>query len=164
MERQGLARQARIVDEATFTLITDLEVHKAVRLEYFVSLLGIDIEVHSDRLRASVGEHLAEIISGHVRATDTISFVGAEPRLFVLFVGANIANMPLIIERLRQFLTLHAPEISDQRNVGLAIGASCFPSPARDREELFSHVDRLIEEARTDQVDPLRYRIARLSA
>ncbi len=162
MDRQDLALRAPIVDEKTFTLITELEVRKAVRLEYFVSLLGIHFDTGDDpdaRRTPALTEPLVRLIASEIRATDTIGRFGSEPRLLVLLVGANVSNILLVLERLRRVTARHGPELHGH-SANIAIGASCFPSTARDCAELFAQVDRLVAAARSGTRDHFRYRIA----
>jgi len=153
---------APIVDEETFALITELEVRKAVRLQYFVSLLGIeaDVEDGQDESEASrTRERLASAIREEIRSCDTIGLVTTEPKLYILLVNANLGNVPLIIERIAQLVSRHRRPGDGLGELTLSMGAACFPSSARDRSDLFAQVGSLITEARRDNAERHRYRL-----
>lgn len=164
MISQDPHRRAPIVDDDTFALITELEVRKAVRLQYYVSLLGIRADLEDgDEGPAprSINQQLAELISTEVRSTDVICATPASPYLRILLVNAHLYNLPVVIQRIIRTVSRHVFEINDQlREVALSMGGACFPSTARGRHELFTQVGALVMEAQRDKGERYRYRIA----
>jgi hypothetical protein len=162
MTPQQFESHAPIVDEDTFTLITELEVRKAVRLQYFVSLLGIEASAEDEQSEIAptrARERLAQAIREEIRSCDTIGLIDAEPKLYILLVNANLGNLPLIIERIAQLVNRHRRPTEGLGELSLSMGAACFPSSARDRSDLFAQVGSLITEARHDQAERHRYRL-----
>jgi hypothetical protein len=157
-------RRAPVVDDDTFALITELEIRKAVRLQYYVSLLGVKADLE-DRETVpaprSVTQQLADMISVEVRATDVICVTPATPSLRILLVNAHLYNLPVVIQRIVRTVSRHVFEVDDGlREIALSMGAACFPSTARGRTDLFTQVTALVGEAEQDRSERYRYRIA----
>jgi hypothetical protein len=156
--------RAAIVDEETFTLIADLEVRKAVRLQYYVSLLAIQPEVEGavtgHDLR-NLAYQVADVISAEIRGSDVIGLMRTSPHLQVLLVSAHLYNLPLIIERITRAVSTHA-FVADSRSVPvtLSVGGACFPTTARLREELFMQAASLTAQAQQERRGGHRYRLA----
>lgn len=164
MKLKDIPGHAPIVDEETFALIAELEVRKAVRLQYFVSLLSL--EAHAgDGSTVLAGttttERLARMISTQIRSTDTVGVGGGPATLHLLLINANLYNLILIVDRIQRTLTWHAVE-PDQPGevVVLSIGGACFPTTARGRDDLFAQAELLMREANADPAEPCRYRLA----
>jgi hypothetical protein len=164
MVPQDAHRRAPVVDDDTFALITELEIRKAVRLQYYVSLLGVKADLEdNDGVPAprSVNQQLAEMISLEVRSTDVICVTAAAPYLRILLVNAHLYNLPVVIQRIIRTVSRHVFEVNDRlREVALSMGGACFPSTARGRNDLFTQVSALVTEAQQDRAERYRYRIA----
>jgi len=151
---------ASFVNEETFEFITDLEVRKAVRLQYYLSLLAIEPEVNGEiQEPAAVVRQLAQLIQTELRGTDLIT-LGASPRLHVLLVNAQLYNLPAIIERIVRQVRRHFEVDNKPQAVALSIGGACFPTTARGREDLFGQVTELVAEAQRDRTERYRYRLS----
>jgi diguanylate cyclase (GGDEF)-like protein len=150
-----------LVNEEIFEFITDLEVRKAVRLQYYLSLLAIEPEMNGDiQEPAAVVRQLAQLIQTELRGTDLIT-LGASPRLHVLLVNAQLYNLPAIIERIVRQVSRHRFEVDHKpQAVALSIGGACFPTTARGREDLFGQVTELVAEAQRDRTERYRYRLS----
>lgn len=155
---------AAIVDEQTFLLLTELEVRKAVRLQYYVSLLGIQAEVEGPTRPADVhliSVQVAQVISQGIRSTDVIGVKPVWPNVHILLVSAHLYNLPTIIGRLIRVVNRHTFEVGERpQPVSLAIAGACFPTTARGGEDLFAQVAALIAEAQRDRAKGHRYRLA----
>ncbi len=153
-----------IVDEQTLVLLTDLEVRKAVRLQYYVSLLAVQAEFEGFTPLPETQEvpwQIADVMSREIRNTDAIRIRQAWPHLHVLLVSAPLYNLPIIIERLVRAVNRHPFAISDtSQPVSLAIGGACFPTTARGLEDLSTQVATLVAEAQHDRTRGHRYRLA----
>ena len=162
---EDLDPRAPIVDGETFTLVTELEVRQAVRLQYYVSLLVLQVDVEAPQLRSdSVALHrvIAEVIRDQLRSTDIVSVTPMSPHLQVLLVSAHLHNLPTVIERIAAAVNGQALE-SDGRTsrVILSIGGACFPTTARSRPELLRQAESLSAEARHEPGERgHRYRLA----
>jgi hypothetical protein len=153
-----------VVDENTFTLVTELEVRKAVRLQYYVSLLAIQPDPEGDAQHPNpdkLARQLAQVISRQVRGTDLICFTSAFPHLHLLLVSTDLPNLPVVIQRITQEVSRHVFQVNGQRKpVALSMGGACFPTTAGTREDLVSQVASLVTEARQGPLGRYRYRLA----
>jgi hypothetical protein len=151
---------AFVLDDETFTLIAELEVRKAVRLQYFVSLLAIYPDVEGGPKPEDFDRQLAEVVRTAVRGTDVIGLQGSSG-LHILLTNAPLDDLAAIIERITQAGSRHMFE-SDQPRllVTLSTGGACFPTTARGREDLFGQVHMLAAEAREQRTGRSRYRLA----
>ncbi len=156
--------RARIVDEQTFALVAELEMRKAMRLQYYVSLLARApaAAARPPALAAALAGEVARAIRPELRATDLIGLEPTSPCLYVLLVSAALPALPVVIDRLGVEVARHRFSLGrgDER-VRLAIGGACFPSTARDERDLFSQAATLLGEAREDEGEGYRYRLAR---
>lgn len=153
---------ASLIDEELLAFITELEVRKAIRLQYYVSLLGIEPDVRAEAQEpAVIARQLAELIRAELRGTDLIALEESPSRLHVLLVNAHLYNLPAIIERIIGQVSRHRFEVDDKAQaLGLSIGGACFPTSARGREDLFGQVTVLVAEARRDRKERYRYRLS----
>jgi hypothetical protein len=166
MAPQYLERRAPVVDENTFAFITELEVRKAVRLQYYVSLLGIKVDVVDDRTAVprSVNEQLAHMISTEIRCTDLVCPFFATSDLHILLLNVHLYNLPIVMQRITRLVNRHLFKVDDQlRELSLSMGGACFPSTARGREDLFTQVLTLMSEAQRDRSERHPYRLAATS-
>jgi GGDEF domain-containing protein len=152
---------AFVLDDDTFTLIAELEVRKAVRLQYFVSLLAIHPDVDGGPVPEDVYQQVAEIVRTEVRGTDVIGLLRSTGLLHILLTNAPLADLAAIIERITRAVSRHVFRIDDQRMpVTLSTGGACFPTTARGRDDLFGQVHVLAAEAREQRTGRSRYRLA----
>jgi hypothetical protein len=151
MASGDLDPRAPIVDEETFTLAAELEVRQAIRLQYYVSMLVLQADTDAAEApmdRTALHRLIAEVIRDHIRNTDVVSIQPTPPYLRVLLVGPYLENLPAIIVRIAAAVNGPALVIGGGTvRVILSMGASCFPTTARSRAELFSQAESLGVEA-----------------
>ena len=151
---------AFVLDDETFTLIAELEVRKAVRLQYFVSLLAIHPDVEGGPKPDDFERQLAEVVRTAVRGTDVIGLQGSTG-LHILLTNAPLDDLAAIIERITQAVSRHIFETKQPPLlVTLSTGGACFPTTARGRDDLFGQVHMLAAEAREQRSGRSRYRLA----
>src|SRR5216117_3937458 len=83
------------VDSAGFRRLVDMEIQKAQRLRYCISLICIAAELRSSEMEQLAAPSLDEIISPYVRSTDVVACL-AFPSLALLLVDAEVTNLPSI--------------------------------------------------------------------
>jgi GGDEF domain-containing protein len=170
LERPGMASgdldsRALIVDEDTFALVLELEVRRALRLQYYVSVLALQVDAEARLLAADwtvLHRLIAEVIRDHIRNTDVVSVPSTPPRLQVLLVSPSLENLPAIIGRITSVVNARLFEtVGAAVRVTLSLGGACFPTTARNRPELVRQAETLSIEARADPVEGgHRYRLA----
>jgi hypothetical protein len=156
MAPHELGSHGTVVDEATFDLVTELEIRKAVRLQYYVSLLAI--KPHDDDEiadAATLAEHLAPIISQQLRGTDLIGISADSPQLHVLLINAHLESLSVVIERLSEEIGRHVFQINGKRRaLNLSMGGACFPTTAGTRQDLYNQAVALVSRPRTNGTKP----------
>ena len=126
---------AYVVDERLFKFVLEMEVRKALRIQYPLLLLTIVREMPPPA-RGSAGfadvGSIVEPLSRVIRAGDLIGLVPTGPALRVLLVDAYLEDADGVIERIREELP---PEAT------LRFGVACFPGTATTVEELVGRAD-----------------------
>jgi hypothetical protein len=131
---------AFIVDIETFRLVGELEIRKALRLQYPLALVvvkpGASLEEDGHRLL----EGMARLIRALVRQSDLVAFASTRPAaLYLLLVDALPGDLELITTRITHEMHLH-------RLVGPGVrinfGAASFPNTATTWPDLIREADR----------------------
>lgn len=136
-----------IVDDDRFALVTELELRKAIRLHYPISMLAI-LPVSKIPYPRLTGQ-LAGVIGPVIRGTDLIHLPAAEPSLHVLLVDAPFDQLHGIIQRITEEVGRHTFQLNDQRKaVRLSLGGACFPTTASTLQDLVAQAELRAREAR----------------
>jgi len=126
---------AYVVDERLFKFVLEMEVRKALRIQYPLLLLTI-VRQMPPATRGSAGfadvGSIVEPLSRVIRAGDLIGLVPTGPALRVLLVGAYLEDADGVIERIREEFP---------REATLRFGVACFPGTATTVEELLGRAD-----------------------
>ncbi len=128
-----------IVDSLGFRRLVDMEIQKAQRLRYCISLICIAVELRSSEMEQLAAPSLDEIISPYIRSTDVVA-CWAFPSLALLLVDAAVANLPSIVRRLTTRLEMFL----------WSAGGACYPRTATRAEELFHQALDLMMQAKRD--------------
>lgn len=110
MPRPEWRQEGATVDEETFAFITELEIRKANRLHYFVSILAILPEAEGEGEIPGprrLTEQLARVVSPLIRATDLIRFLASSSTLHVLLVDARLEHLHVVIRRIANEASQH---------------------------------------------------------
>jgi hypothetical protein len=143
MAPPGLESGAIVVDEKTFATVGELEVRKAMRLQYPVSIVAIKPTPRSGEDVRGLLETLAGLVSNLVRETDLVTVSSRSAALYVLLVDAQPNDLPVVIARISDEVHHHrvaAP--GGTEDVTINLGGACFPSGAGTWRELVSQADR----------------------
>jgi hypothetical protein len=158
--------RALLVDEETFTLVVELEVRQAIRLQYYVCLLVLQADTEERRPDVdwtTLHRLVAEAIRDYIRNTDLVSVRTTPPHVRVLLVSPSLENLPDIIGRIMGAVNGRPFDVDgDAVHVTLSMGGACFPTTARSRAELVRQAQSLSAEARAEAGrSGHRYRVAR---
>lgn len=141
-----------ITDEQRFALVTGLELQKAIRLHYPVSILAIlpdpegAGEVADPRHLAG---QLARAIGPVIRGTDLIRLPATATSLHVLLVDAPFEQLQGIIQRITEEVGRRTFQINrERRPVRLSLGGACFPTTASTLQDLLAQAELRAREAR----------------
>jgi hypothetical protein len=129
-----------MVDEALFRLLLDLEVQKAQRLRYSVSIVCFTM-ARSDAGdgEASVASSIAEGIARRLRGTDAVA-TWTQGLLFFLLVDAETTHLPSILRRLTTPL----------QTAFWSAGGSSYPGTAVRADEMLQQAFDLLTLARNE--------------
>jgi hypothetical protein len=125
---------AHIVDDDVFRLLLDMEIRKAERLRYLVSVICVDVEAE-ESVPGAVRQ-MAPVI----RATDAVS-ARDRSTVAVLLIDAEAASLPTILHRLK---------LAGLETVAWSAGGACYPETASSATELLEQALELMERAKHD--------------
>jgi hypothetical protein len=145
----------RVTDEKLFRYLLDLEVVKAQRLQYCVSVICLGPDLSATEASRLSMPHVLSAILRRTRATDVVTQLADGP-LAALLVDAETAALPAIIGRLRDELTAVTGVVPPSTT--WSAGAACYPKTAPSPAEVLRLAVDLATRARRDGGD--RYYIA----
>ena len=128
---------AHLVDGSTFRFLVNLEVQKAQRLHYCISLLCLTADLQPARTAESAMMPIANLLLRSLRSTDVIAPY-AHSSLTILLVDAETAHLPSILARLTEHL----------ETVPWSAGGSCYPRNATRLEDMLHQAVNLMVEAK----------------
>jgi hypothetical protein len=134
-----LAGGGWLVDETLFRFLIDLEIQKAQRLRYSISLVCFAVE------RAATGngevspESVAESIARYLRSTDAVA-LWTQGWLAMLLIDAEPNHLPSIVERLTTRFEA----------VFWSAGGSCYPRTAARADDMLRQAVDLLTLARNE--------------
>jgi hypothetical protein len=135
---------ALVVDIETFWLVGELEIRKALRLQYPVATVVIKPGPSLDEEGWRLLERLARLVSPLVRQTDLVAVSSKQPAaLYLLLVDALPGDLEIIMARISHEVHRHqVPGPGDGETIRINLGAACFPSTASSWRELVFEADR----------------------
>jgi len=143
--------RSRIVSQRLFAALLGLELAKARRLQYCVSVLSISPDGGDENALERIHRISAAVI-GAVRATDIL--VVRPPDAFtIMLVDAEISALPIILNRIGQLgpvVTASGPD-----GVRWSAGGSCYPKTEAAEDNLLRQAIDLMALARRDGGDRL---------
>jgi hypothetical protein len=155
MSSQDRSPHALLVDEQTFALVVELEIRKAVRLGYPVSVVAVlpdpagGGEIPDP---GSFADQVARAISRVIRGTDLLGLRAASSSVRVLLVGAALEHLHGVIQRITEEVTRYRFRINGDRTaVTLSVGSAGFPATVGTSQDLLSQAETRAREARRAQ-------------
>jgi hypothetical protein len=142
------------VPERLFRYLLDLEVEKALRLRYCVSLvcLAPDVERPAD---GRLARHIARAAGWPLRRTDVTTTL-SPVAVGLLLVGAEPCTLSTILDRAGGAERPGRPRFAcGRRLVSVSAGGSCYPVTAPTAAELLRQARDLMRRARSEGGDRL---------
>ena len=147
----------RVLRKQLFDFLFDLEVKKAIRYQYFITVLFLQLDWGDDEGAVELPQPprdeplrvVAELLRDELRSTDVIGRQ-AEDRFSILLHHADDANTVRIGERLRRRVAdyVFAQGLEGRRTV--SIGGACFPTNGNYADDLLSEADRMLQRAKQE--------------
>jgi hypothetical protein len=125
---------AHIVDEDVFRLLVEMEIRKAERLRYLVSVICVDVDAE-ESLPGALRK-----IAPVIRSTDAVS-VGGRSTVTLLLIDAEASSLPTILQRLKA---------AGLESVAWSAGGACYPETASSADELLTQARELMARAKED--------------
>lgn len=143
-----------LVDESLFKFLVDLEVEKAERLQYCVSVVCLSPQ--GEATDPTLAQRTAEVASRTFRSTDIVSALSPE-LVCLLLIDAETRDLEQIFSRTASELGAHAltAEPTGER-VAWSAGGSCYPLTAMTGTELIRQATELTSRARGEGESALR--------
>jgi len=127
------------VESAGFRRLVDMEIQKAQRLRYCVSLVCIAADRRSPEEEQPAAPSLVERIAPCLRSTDVVT-LWALPFLALMLIDAEVTNLPAIVSRLTTRLEMFR----------WSAGGACYPKTVTHAEELFNQALHMMRQAQID--------------
>jgi len=149
------------VDESFFRILLNLEIQKAMRLQYCVSVVFMSIEAsenghgNGNGGDPALARHLAEMAMSHLRATDVVTTL-AKTSLGLLLVDAETRSLPRILNRATEAWEDRAVSFEGRElRLKWSAGGGCYPQTATSVKGLVRQAGDLMTRAKEEGGDRL---------
>ena len=134
---------ALVVDMEVFGLVGELEVRKALRLQYPVAIVVVKPGLSPEEDGARLLERLARLISPLLRQTDLLAVSASPPVVYVLLIDVLAGDLEIVMTRISDEVDRHQLAGSpDSARLQINLGGGCFPSTATTWRDLVSLSER----------------------
>jgi len=156
-------RAGNVIDESVFRFLLDLELQKAVRLQYCVSVILVSLDEGNGAGNGHAGEpgeavltrQIAESVAPHLRSTDVVAPLPGRA-LGVLLIDAETGNLPAILGRATdEWRARPVAPAGRERPLKWSAGGGCFPLTATNATGLMRQATDLMTRARAEGGDRL---------
>lgn len=141
--------------ERLFHYLLDLEIQRANRLRYCLSLVCLKPDLDVPQGSADLTRAIARIALRHLRSTDLATTLSRET-VALLLVDTEPAMLAKILDRTAN---AQLPEgrrfVRGRQIVSVSVGASCYPLTASDRTALLREANDLMHRAQREGGDRL---------
>jgi hypothetical protein len=138
-----------LVEKALFDFLVNLEVHKAARMQYPISVLCLGADLPETTAVQAWKDDLAQLSVHELRATDVAGSIEPSVAAFLL-IGAETQHLPGIVARLSSIVGARAERESGTTRLTLSAGGGCYPHTATSGKELLQQAVDLMTQAQTD--------------
>lgn len=141
--------KTNVLKNDVFEYFLGLEIKKAMRYQYFFSLLIIEPDLNGDiHNESDILKAIAEIISDEVRITDTIGRIGNN-NFYVILPHAETSCTSIVAERIRNRVENYTfSKNSSLIKKTVSIGAACFPTHSNELRSLMNNASKMINIAK----------------
>lgn len=139
-----------ISNRGFFDFILDVEVFRALRYSYLLTLLAVTSDPVPSELQSELHSQVGELVLREVRSTDYVA-PGEGGVFYVILPFAGLAEAKKAVERLLVKTREHAFIVKDTRvQTTLSVGCARFPTDASDSRELLRRSEEMLEKARRE--------------
>ena len=138
------------VPQSLFKYLLDLEINKASRLRYCLSLVCLTPDVERAEVNPDLTRAIARMALHQLRSTDLVTTLSRDVVALLL-----IDTDPRVLDRvLDRAANARLPEgrrfVRGGQVVSVSVGASCYPLTAPDRAALLREASQLMHRARDE--------------
>jgi len=133
------------VEEDLFRFLLDLEIQKAIRLQYCFSVVCMTPDLRPDEVHLAFMKRVAEMATRQLRATDAVTTFSSSS-IGLLLIDADIRSLPRIHKRVKEELETHPLTTGGgERRLTWSAGGSCYPQTTTSaRDALHQAVDLMV--------------------
>ncbi|MGH7411401.1 MAG: hypothetical protein ACREJ6_10155 [Candidatus Methylomirabilis sp.] len=123
-------KSQNLVEENVFRFLLDLEVQKAMRLQYPISVVCMAPDLRPGDVDPSFAKHVAEIALRRIRTTDVVTTL-SESSIGLLLIDAETWALPRIHQGVKEELEAHPSTVGGrERHVTWSAGGGSYPRTA----------------------------------
>jgi hypothetical protein len=143
---------SNLIDEDLFKLLLHLEIQKAVRLQYCVSVICLSPDLPAQSVSATLPTQIAESAVRQLRGTDVAAIFGGGRSIGLMLIDADTRTLRQILDRATDAARVAVAQAvgADQQPVSLSAGASCYPETASSGRDLLRQATDLMTRARAE--------------
>lgn len=144
-----------LVEKSLFTFVLDLEVQKAIRLQYCVSVICLTPDHRLPKANSSLAKQIAERALRQLRGTDLATILSPSS-IAILLIDAETATLPTILNRIKEELEARPVTIKGREwRLRWRAGGGCYPMTVTGGRELLRQAIELMTRAKRERVDRL---------
>jgi GGDEF domain-containing protein len=153
--RDRVPQRGTPLPERLFRYLLDLEIEKANRLRYCVSLVCLAPDNTVPQVSPDLTRHIARIALRQLRSTDLATTLSPET-VALLLIDTEPAMLSRILDRMANAQLPEARRfVRGRQMVSVSAGASCYPLTAPDRTTLLREASDLMHRAQREGGDRL---------
>lgn len=144
-----------LVPPSLFRYLLDLEIQKANRLRYCVSLVCLRPDVRAPEADPELARAIAQMALRQLRSTDLATTLHRDV-VALLLIDTDPRVLERVLDRAANARVLEGRRfVRGRQIVSVSGGASCYPLTAPDRTALLHEASQLMHRARRDGGDRL---------
>jgi GGDEF domain-containing protein len=145
-------RPSNLVPEDLFRLLLHLEIQKAVRLQYCVSVICLTPDLPGSAVDPAVPTRIAEATLRQLRGTDVATILSIGPSVGLLLIDADTRTLRQILDRAADAARVAAAQLGSPEvtAVSLSAGASCYPETATSGRDVLRQATDLMARAKAE--------------
>jgi GGDEF domain-containing protein len=151
----ALRRLRNLVREPLFRYLLDLEVEKAIRLQYCVSVVCLTPDLPEGAVDPALTRHVVRVAMTRLRRTDLATILAGDGAALLL-IDADTRALPGILDRTANLMEAGGRRFArGDLQVSVSAGGGCYPETATGGTELFRQARSLMARARREGGDRL---------
>jgi hypothetical protein len=145
---------SNLIPEDLFRLLLHLEIQKAVRLQYCVSVICLAPDLPAQSASPSLPSQIAESAVRQLRGTDVATIFSAGGSVGLMLIDADTRTLRQILDRATDAARIAVSQtVAGQEQpqpLSLSAGASCYPEKATSGRDLLRQAADLMAQARAE--------------